>query len=330
MTAMLERERARRLLSERLDEILPLELSAETPMLTVRPGPIGKPDGPGLWRVKGMGFPPYFQNVRNALIRNGHSTKDASKITWGAIRRWSRGGGKVHPEVRAAARAALASIAGKEARAHAQSAHEHVISVSDQLILREFANPYHGAAGSGKGGQFVAGQTSGSAPAAKTAGTAKAKPAPNQPKPISTAQKNAYLKQAGAYSAKAQALRQQAAQINHMIAALASLIAQEQKALAISSSGKTAAGAGTSTGSGSGTKTAAAKGTKTAASAKASATASATAKATAKAGSSSSLRTMLDSNKAQMKQLVAKRDALVNSANKMDQQAARFTRLANG
>src|SRR6185437_4237586 len=222
-------------MARRVNQLLPLELSAQTPRLAVEPHSIGKPGGPGLWRVKGMGFPPYFQNVRNALIRNGHSTADASRITWGAIRRWARGGGHVHPEVRSAARSALATIADKEARAHAQHASkEHTVSIADQLILRQFANPYHGGAGSGHGGQFVsAGNAGGGGTAAKpmvkTASTAK--PAANQPKPISPKQRNTYLKEAAAASAKAKALRQQAAQINRQIAALAALIAVEQKAL---------------------------------------------------------------------------------------------------
>lgn len=332
MAVSLEHKLARRRMLRRVDEVLPLELSAKTPTLAVTPAPIGKPNGPGLWHVKGMEFPPYFQNVRNALKRNGHSTADASRITWGAIRRWARGGGHVHPEVRSAARAALASIAGKEARAHAQ--HEHVVSITDQLTLRQFANPYHGGAGGGHGGQFVsAGNTGGgAAPAAKTPAkpTGTAKQQPNQPKPISAQQRKKYLAQAAADHAKAQSLRQQAAQINRMIAALGALIAVEQKALAVSASGKTTSGTGTSTGSGKGTSTtSSAKGTTTSsASAKASATASKTASATAKATSAS--HSMLAQNKAQMKQLTAKRDQLVSQANQLDQQAQNYTKLAGG
>jgi hypothetical protein len=335
VTVTLERKLARRRMAQRVNRVLPLELSAKTPALAVTPAPIGKPNGPGLWHVKGMEFPPYFQNVRNALIRNGHSTADASRITWGAIRRWARGGGHVHSEVREAARSALASISGKEARAHAQhDSKEHSLSIEDQLTLIEFANPYHGASGSGHGGQFVAASNTGggAAPAAKSAGStsATAKAQANQPKPISPQQKKKYLNQAAADHAKAQALRQQAAQINRMIAALAALISVEQKALAISSAGKTTSGTGTTTGSGSGTSTtSSAKGTTTsAASAKASATASKTASATAKATSSS--KTMLAQNKAQMKQLTAKRDQLVSQANQLDQQASNYTKLANG
>jgi hypothetical protein len=98
-----------------------IELSAQTARLASTPSPAGKPGGPGLWRVRGMSLPPYFQNVRNALIRDGHSPADAYRLTWGAIRRWARGGGKVHPEVVAAAQAALADLAAKSARAHAHA-----------------------------------------------------------------------------------------------------------------------------------------------------------------------------------------------------------------
>lgn len=98
-----------------------LELSAQTARLASTPAPAGKPGGPGLYRVKGMELPPYFQNVRNALIRSGHPPAEAYQITWGAIRRWARGGGKAHPEVVAAARAALAALAADSARAHAHS-----------------------------------------------------------------------------------------------------------------------------------------------------------------------------------------------------------------
>lgn len=95
------------------------ELSKKTPILERTPAPIGKPGGPGLWHVKGMEMPPYFQNVRNALIRNGKSVAIASAITWGAMRKWSAGGGNVHPEVRKAAQETLAKLKLKEGIAHA-------------------------------------------------------------------------------------------------------------------------------------------------------------------------------------------------------------------
>jgi hypothetical protein len=96
-------------------------VSAQTARLAITPAPAGKPGGPGLYHVAGMELPPYFQHIRDALIRSGHTPADAYRITWGAIRRWAHGGGKVHPEVVAAAQAALADLAAKSARAHVQS-----------------------------------------------------------------------------------------------------------------------------------------------------------------------------------------------------------------
>lgn len=97
-----------------------VELSKKTAMLERTPAPIGDPNGPGLWHVKGMQMPPYFQQVRNALIRNGRSVAGASAITWGAMRKWAAGGGNVHPEVRKAAAKTLAMLSAKEAVAHQQ------------------------------------------------------------------------------------------------------------------------------------------------------------------------------------------------------------------
>jgi hypothetical protein len=96
-------------------------VSAQTARLAVTPAPQGQPGGPGLWRVKGMMLPPYFENIRNALERSGHTPGDAYRITWGAIRRWAHGGGKVHPEVVAAAQAALADLKAKAAIAHSHA-----------------------------------------------------------------------------------------------------------------------------------------------------------------------------------------------------------------
>lgn len=325
MTDTLERKLARRRIANRVDEVLPLQLSKQTPALEVRPGPIGKPDGPGLWRVKGMGFPPYFQNVRNALIRNGHSVASASMITWGAIRRWARGGGNVHPEVRTAARRALASIASKEARAHAQAATHAHTTLRDQLVLREFArsgvlafaDPYHAAAGSGQGGQFTSASNAGAGGAASASGTTKGGPSP---KPISPQQRAKYLKIAAQDTAKAQQLRAEAAKINLQIAALAVLIAQQQKYLATSATGATTQGTGAQTGQGANTQT------KTQAQ---TATAAGTQAQTANFNPYTTQQ-MLAQNQAQMKQLVATRDALLKQATQLDQQAAYYTQLAKG
>jgi hypothetical protein len=96
------------------------ELSAQTGVLSVTPAPRGKPGGPGLYDVKGLGHTPYLQQIVKALIeKRGMSEDKAYAIARAAIRRWAAGGGKVHPEVRAAAGKAEAGELEKQARAKA-------------------------------------------------------------------------------------------------------------------------------------------------------------------------------------------------------------------
>jgi hypothetical protein len=95
-------------------------LSAQTARLVATPDPRGKPGGPGLYNVKGLGHSNYFQHIVKALIRSGKPPGIAYAIAWGAIRRWARGGGNVTPEVRAAARAALVEEKAKGALAKAK------------------------------------------------------------------------------------------------------------------------------------------------------------------------------------------------------------------
>jgi len=85
----------------------------------------------------------------------------AYAITWGAIRRWARGGGKAHPEVVAAAQAALADLAAKSAVAHAHANEGGAVIAltwNGQSIDLGYVPP-HVPAGSPAGGQF--GTTSG-------------------------------------------------------------------------------------------------------------------------------------------------------------------------
>src|SRR5215469_11612417 len=106
-----------------------VQLSARTAMLERTPAPLGRPGGPGLYHVKGMGHTAYFQQVVKALIeKRGMPSGKAYKIAWGALRKWRRGGGHVHPEVRAAATGALAGEAAKGALAHS-----HAVSWEDVL-----------------------------------------------------------------------------------------------------------------------------------------------------------------------------------------------------
>jgi 2'-5' RNA ligase len=79
--------------------------SAETPVLSTVHKPLGTH---GLWGDKTAQLPAYIQNIAHALLRDGHDESEAIQLAVGAVRRWAAGGGKVTPEVRAAAAAALA------------------------------------------------------------------------------------------------------------------------------------------------------------------------------------------------------------------------------
>lgn len=84
-------------------------MSEKTPALATTPAPLGKPDGPGLFHVKGLELPPYIQNLARAMMRQGHTKSEAIQLALGAVERWKDGGGgNVSPEVRAAAGAAWA------------------------------------------------------------------------------------------------------------------------------------------------------------------------------------------------------------------------------
>jgi hypothetical protein len=84
-----------------------MDKSAQTPELAARHAPIGHQ---GIWHSKNppLQYPAYLQNVRNALMRAGHDEGEAHAMAIAALRRWASGGGHVHPEVREAARNALA------------------------------------------------------------------------------------------------------------------------------------------------------------------------------------------------------------------------------
>jgi hypothetical protein len=330
VSVTLERKLARRRMTHRIDTLLPLDLSKETAKLEVTPAPIGKY---GLWKVKGMQFPPYFQNVRNALIRNGHSVADASKITWGAIRHWARAkktsgeyGKGVHPEVVAAARAALAGIAKDSARAHAQSASHAHANVVDQLVLREFsrsgrvvelADPYH----SNLGKFTSAGNQGSAAPKIQTnRGTGNTTPKAGGTKPISAKQKARYLKLARELMSRATTLRAEAAKLNLQMQALSALIAQQTKFLATAATGATASGTGTAT----------AAGTKTAAAKTGTATAAATSTKIGVGTATSATPADVQRNTAQLKQLTNTRNQLLSQANKLAAEAAVYVELSKG
>lgn len=98
-----------------------IDLSAQTPRLAATPSPYGRPGGPGLYGVKGNKHSNYFEQIVKALReKRGMDKGRASAIAWGALRKWSAGGGHVHPEVRAAAAGALAREKTASARAKAR------------------------------------------------------------------------------------------------------------------------------------------------------------------------------------------------------------------
>lgn len=78
--------------------------SAETAALSSTHSPLGTH---GLWGSKSDQLPAYIQNIAKAMIRSGHDESSAISLAVGAVKRWARGGGKVSPEVRAAAAKAV-------------------------------------------------------------------------------------------------------------------------------------------------------------------------------------------------------------------------------
>ena len=113
---------------------LVVTLSARTAALERTPAPRGKPGGPGLYDVKGMGHTAYYQQVVKALIeKRGMPPGKAYAIARAALRKWMRGGGHVHPEVRAAAAKAEAGEVARQARAHTSHA-TAAWEVADTLI----------------------------------------------------------------------------------------------------------------------------------------------------------------------------------------------------
>lgn len=80
-------------------------MSKQTAALSSTHHPLGTH---GLWGNKQIQLPAYIQNLAHALIRSGHPESAAIAIAIATVKRWASGGGKVHPEVRAAAAKALA------------------------------------------------------------------------------------------------------------------------------------------------------------------------------------------------------------------------------
>lgn len=85
---------------------------------------LGKPGGPGLFRIKGLKLPRYIRIVRNGLMEHqGLSEGEATRRAVGYVKNFAEGhtghGQKVHPKVQAAAKAAIAEFRASAARARA-------------------------------------------------------------------------------------------------------------------------------------------------------------------------------------------------------------------
>jgi len=201
-----------------------LDLSAQTPIVSTVHHPFGSPSGPGLWRMKGVQLPAYIQNVAHALLRTGRAKDESSAIQLaaGAIQRWASGGGKVTPEVRAAAAKALAEWEALRAAAHAHANDSAAIDLAG--MFTESLHPRVGGKFASKGGQPVA--------------AARARNAPKTP----AVQAPAGL--AGPMT-RAQQLHYQAAQDRHLaqqiMAKVAALVRARDAAIAGLSPGKVTA-----------------------------------------------------------------------------------------
>jgi hypothetical protein len=134
-----------------------LLLSARTAALEVTPHPNGKPGGPGLYGKAGNKHSDYFEQIVHALMtKRGMSQAQASAIAWSRLRKWSAGGGKVHPEVRAAAGKALGQ---EQAAKLSWDTVDRLIELACPIGLAGY-NPAEPRvpAGQAGGGQFGGGQ----------------------------------------------------------------------------------------------------------------------------------------------------------------------------
>jgi hypothetical protein len=116
-----------------------------------------------------MMLPAYVQHVAHDLLEQGsaHSVGEAIQLAVGIIRKWSQGipvggetqvghpkhPGKIHPDVQAAAKKAMAEWQAKRARAHAQAAanaaarSEHTMTLTEeQTVDLAGATPSYSAA----------------------------------------------------------------------------------------------------------------------------------------------------------------------------------------
>ena len=106
-------ETAYRVMDEHAERWLPtseqlaLEESEKTAGYSVTKSPFSASTTSN-WIARLGGLPAYVQNIAKGVMKSGKTESQAIQIAIGTIKRWARGGGKVSPEVRAAAAKALA------------------------------------------------------------------------------------------------------------------------------------------------------------------------------------------------------------------------------
>jgi len=88
-----------------------MDKSAKTPELEATPDPLGTES---LWRTpdrhtdQRQKLPNYIEHIADALRRGGMDESQAIATAINSVKRWANGSGHVRPEVRAAARRAVA------------------------------------------------------------------------------------------------------------------------------------------------------------------------------------------------------------------------------
>lgn len=293
-----------------------LNLSAQTARLAATPAPRGRPGGPGLYHVKGLGHTDYLQQIVKALIeKRGMPPGKAYAIARGAIRRWMRGGGHVHPEVRAAAGAAEAGELARQARAHAHSWAD--VETAIELATLDFGGPGSGnpgqqrvPAGQAGGGRFTAGKGGGGASKHPPGHPARMHHVAQHPAASMNHAQRAHAK--AALLARAHQLTMRADAIAAQIAALRAQL-------------RSAAGTGRSSAAGAGKSAAAAAGSAKAAAAATTAAAAGKAGATSAASSRSSTSSRSTSQiSAKIAQLRGQEHALRAQAHAARAQAAKL------
>jgi hypothetical protein len=288
-------------------------LSAETGRLAVTPAPRGKPGGPGLYDVKGNMHSPYMQNIVKALIRKGHPPGEAYKIAWGSMRRWAKGGGNVHPEVRAAAAGGLAleKVAQARAHAHANSWDElgAVIEMAANPNQQRAVNGEFGSGGQGAQQQQGQQKSASSATAGKTASaSAKAKIAQSQQS------KQALLSQAAGYQKQASQLEAQRAVLQQELASASGKTSSGQSGSTTSSAGSTTSSGASTTSSSSSTTPSSSSTTSSSTPASSSAAATAAPGSAAASASATQLQSQIDSLTTQIDGLLQKAAAAAQQA----------------